>query len=1479
MANDASTQIPQSSHEADMGAAHDADYTAVQVAEATPQQQPATPDASVRDGKTVHVQIPQGETVVRVPVQPDDVVILPPPFDSAHEQGMAAKEGNGNLAIKVGDITVILQGYIDAEADPQHPVTIDGSDGQPIDIATVLASTDPNLDIQTAAGPAAGAQGADNGGAIFAALAGGPGLGGFNAVGVLDQTELNYKLIDNSIRQEIELTQTNNPEGPPLVIGVLPPQQQLFQAFLHDPILTHSQMAGHVDFNSFINGFQGSGGEFAGFTNSSADFDGTQAKAGAENEHAVGHILVDPSTSDAVDISLTTTGLAAQHLKSDGVELQYVISDNGDTIFGFRGDGTTTGDGALVLVIHVNAATLTPGTTIQDFPVDFYLVNRLDDPNGGTQQDLNVTFDATSADDRTGNGTITETIVDDNPIAANDSYDVKNNNGITITDVNAGVEHNDKFGADGKIGSVLDKEGSGGVVGLQGGTSDGKGGFTLTSAIGTLHLNADGTFTYDRTNKGPTNGDQTDSFKYSIKDDDGDISTATLTLHINDHGVIIIPPPPPGGGDDPISLNSKGTAVFESALATGSNPASTMETTKGSVHIDAPDGIGSVTIKDGNGVQQTVSVGKIITGAHGDLTITGYDQAKGDITYSYTLKSPESVSGPGNNVDTKGEDFQITATDKDGDASKGDIVIAIVDDVPTAKADADTVNQKAGSTTIGNVITGVGDKDSSLHADTKGADQPAKLTDITNSGGTHGVSDGKGGFDVTGAYGTLHIDQNGNYTYTVGATGMVQGKNDVFNYTITDADGDTSTTTLTIGSSKTPDIIQETPTGHPGEVDVYEAGLSDGSKDGPTDTKASGTFLVDSHGEGFQSLTIGGKSIPLTNGAVSITVSDDATGTLKVTNVADKCNGSYEITYEYDLKDNVIDNTAGQDGHNPVTLPPVAIVATDTSGDQANSSLTVKIVDDVPFAKADSDTVNTAKGSTTAGNVITGVADAGNKDSSLHADTQGADQPGKITDVTNSGGTHGVSDGKGGFDVTGTYGTLHIDANGHYSYTVGAAGIASGKSDVFNYTLTDADGDSSTTTLTIDSSKKPDITQETPTGHPGEVDVYEAGLSDGSKDGPTDTKASGTFLVDSHGEGLTSLTIGGKSVPLTNGPASVTILDDATGTLKVTNVTDKGNGAYEITYEYDLKDNVIDSTAGQDGHNPVSLPPIAIVATDTSGDQANSSLTVKIVDDVPFAKADSDTVNTAKGSTTAGNVITGVADAGNNDSHLKADTQGADQPGKITDITNSGGTHGVSDGKGGFDVTGTYGTLHIDANGHYSYTVGAAGIASGKSDVFNYTLTDADGDSSTTTLTIDSSKKPDITHETPTGHPGEVDVYEAGLSDGSKDGPTATSATGTFLIDSHGEGFQSLTIGGKGIPLTNGAVSITVSDDATGTLQVTNVADKGNGSYEITYEYDLKDNVLDTTVGQDGHNPVTLPSVSIVAIDKSGDEADSSLTV
>ena len=86
--------------------------------------------------------------------------------------------------------------------------------------------------------------------------------------------------------------------------------------------------------------------------------------------------------------------------------------------------------------------------------------------------------------------------------------------------------------------------------------------------------------------------------------------------------------------------------------------------------------------------------------------------------------------------------------------------------MPTAQVDANAA--ASGQTVIGNVETN----------DTAGADGIASIAWTGQSGST-----------VTGAHGTLTVGANGSYSYLANANAS---GTDVFNYTVTDGDGDTS---------------------------------------------------------------------------------------------------------------------------------------------------------------------------------------------------------------------------------------------------------------------------------------------------------------------------------------------------------------------------------------------------------------------------------------------------------------------------------------------------------------------------------------------------------------------------------------------------------------------------------------------------------------------------------------------------------------
>jgi hypothetical protein len=144
------------------------------------------------EGEPAEIPLPRGQRILAVPVVPGETIELP----TDTEQGLLAEIGpQGNLAFVIDGRTIILQGY--ADANDQAPVTILTSDGERVDVAAVVAATDPSIDIQTAAGPATGPQGntAATGTGIFVPFPAGAELGGLEAAGVLNGTALQYKLI------------------------------------------------------------------------------------------------------------------------------------------------------------------------------------------------------------------------------------------------------------------------------------------------------------------------------------------------------------------------------------------------------------------------------------------------------------------------------------------------------------------------------------------------------------------------------------------------------------------------------------------------------------------------------------------------------------------------------------------------------------------------------------------------------------------------------------------------------------------------------------------------------------------------------------------------------------------------------------------------------------------------------------------------------------------------------------------------------------------------------------------------------------------------------------------------------------------------------------------------------------------------------------------------------------------------------------
>ncbi|TIR89339.1 Ig-like domain-containing protein, partial [Mesorhizobium sp.] len=234
------------------------------------------------------------------------------------------------------------------------------------------------------------------------------------------------------------------------------------------------------------------------------------------------------------------------------------------------------------------------------------------------------------------------------------------------------------------------------------------------------------------------------------------------------------------------------------------NNSNTSETTSGTIGFTSPDGVSQVTL----GGHVLTSAAQTFTDATGSLTASySFDATTGTgtINYSYTLNT--NTSGDGTSVS-----FAVGVTDSDGDAAPpGTLVINIIDDAPTAVADTDAVPSGSHAPIDGNVITGAGSDGNTTGADIQGADG-ASVTSAYGKDGPGSAQTVTGaGVSIVGEYGTLVLHSDGSYTYTRAAE-TKGGVDDVFHYTLTDGDGNQSSTTLTISiGNSTPTVTDLTP--------------------------------------------------------------------------------------------------------------------------------------------------------------------------------------------------------------------------------------------------------------------------------------------------------------------------------------------------------------------------------------------------------------------------------------------------------------------------------------------------------------------------------------------------------------------------------------------------------------------------------------------------------------------------------------------
>ncbi|MEO5774021.1 MAG: DUF5801 repeats-in-toxin domain-containing protein, partial [Sphingomicrobium sp.] len=369
----------------------------------------------------------------------------------------------------------------------------------------------------------------------------------------------------------------------------------------------------------------------------------------------------------------------------------------------------------------------------------------------------------------------------------------------------------------------------------------------------------------------------------------------------------------------------------------GTSAASPSETTTGTILYNSSDGPNGIAISVNGTTVQVTAVNQVIAGQYGNLTITSI--ADGAIGYSYTLR--DNTSG-----NTTHDDFSVTVTDHDGDVATATLRIDIIDDVPTARADTDSIAAGAYGPETGNVITGVGTTSGAAGVDTQGADAAA-ISAVTGAGGTSSTFNASGNLVVNGQYGVLTLKADGSYSYVRNA-GTAGGVNDVFTYTLRDGDADTSNATLTIS------IGDATPrTGTNATVLLDDDALANGNPGGVGDDADSANtsgLLVGAGGDGPLAWALQTSGAPagftyVAGSGGSVLVQQGGVTVLTVTINAGT--GAYTVTQNAPIQ-----HAAGSDENNQAFTINYAV--TDQDGDGAPGTLSINVDDDSPtVARAD----------------------------------------------------------------------------------------------------------------------------------------------------------------------------------------------------------------------------------------------------------------------------------------------------------------------------------------------------------------------------------------------------------------------------------------------------------------------------------------------------------------------------------------------
>ena len=554
-----------------------------------------------------------------------------------------------------------------------------------------------------------------------------------------------------------------------------------------------------------------------------------------------------------------------------------------------------------------------------------------------------------------------------------------------------------------------------------------------------------------------------------------------------------------------------------------------------------------------------------------------------------------------------------------------------------------------------------------------GADGTADTGELTVVGGTLQSGDATSGtyvFAVEGGTLTITRGENNSYNYEFAASNPNATFEHKFTVVAKDSDDDTANVELTVSQNYDAEILPggTTPGAEDNTIRVDEGSQPE---HGDSETHAStgtGSFIVDLHGEDG-TITVGGWKIQIVEGEAQ-----PATGTaqtvhgVSLSNVsATLVDGKWTVSYEYALSGAQKHGEA--DSATDATLTgTLPITVTDADGVQVSGSIHVEVHDDVPTLTVKEFTGAYGEGISGTVNFSFGADDG--EGAKIELSVNKGDKVAGVLGADGKTWTFNMGDGQ----------TVTLNAEtGDFYYDLPASG--SKDSYKFEFTVTDADSDENTATATVEIAPKASYT--------GTVSSSDNDLLQ--------------TISPSHPVDVSSM----PDVQHINGGTDIVKLEDGTVIGKFSCVNGKLFFQQYGAYSHDKGSDAV----------PLSHQ---LNVTDEFGEEHIVAVDITIEDSNPYAHNDTFELKER-----------GEGDAYDAEGNvLENDTKSADSPTLVTEV--DGQT--IADGDSFTEITGDLGTLYIRADGTYHYVLDE-GVTIPENSImreeFTYTITDADGDTST----------------------------------------------------------------------------------------------------------------------------------------------------